>query len=147
MAFKFISAAMAIYICEFLCEPQYNYRIRCIFEDDKNLFTDQVWTCDIMNTYQAIKDGKDTLDLQYFDGTGYTCDICRCEISRYEWMYHCTAEHSHDYCLSCIYSIISQHKEMKQFINDCLLDLLNADCIEQIITFCMGTVTKFDITN
>ena len=98
--FKFISTAMSIYICEFLCSPQHNYRIECIFDDEKNLFSNQVWVYDIDYTYREIKIGKDTLDIQFFDGSGYSCDICRAEISRYDWMYHCTAEHSHDYCLS-----------------------------------------------
>ena len=151
--FKSISKAMSTYICEFLCSPNHNYRIECAFEDGTNLFTNQSWIFDIHYTYEQIKQGIDTLELQSFDGSGFTCDICRCETSRYDWMYHCVAEHSHDYCASCIYSIISQYKEMKEFLNECLDDLLlNEDSVDKylidnIVAFCVGKVSKFEITS
>merc|ERR1712228_91433 len=140
---KFIASLLSTFVCQFLYESDYNYRIECVFEDGMHLFMDQVWTYDIYTTFAEIQDGKETLDLQWFGGTGYTCDICRCEASRYEFMYHCLADDNHGFCVSCIYSMILQHDEMKSFINECLDNLLNADCIEEIVAFCLGKVRKF----
>ena len=142
--FRYIGNLIATFIVNMLYEKEYNYRIMCIFEDANYLFVEQLWTYDISLTYKQIQKGKDTVDLQDFEGTGYTCDICRCEISRYDYMFHCKSDIDiHDYCISCVDAIILQYNQMKKFIDNCLNEQLNDDCIDQIVTFCVGKVNKF----
>lgn len=140
--FKFLTSTMTVCICEFLCEQNFNYRVRCLF-DSNDLIMQQVWVRDIEKTRNEILEGKDTLDLQNFDVTGFTCDICRCEASRYEFMYHCQSEDSHAFCISCMYQLIIQHQDMQQFIHQCLCKQLTVDCIDEIVTFCLGKIAKF----
>ena len=140
--FKFLTSTMTINICEFLCEQDFNYRVQCLF-DSNDLMMQQIWIRDIEKTRNEILEGKDTLDLQNFNVTGFTCDICRCEASRYEYMYHCGCDDSHAFCISCMYHLIIQHQDMQQFLRQCLYEELTVDCIDEIVTFCLGKIVRF----
>eukprot|EP01084_Bolivina_argentea_P090845 163600_1 len=141
--FKSILSLVSSHICEFLCKYDYNYRVMCMLNDEHDLFVQQIWQYAVLKQFNDIKNGLPTADIQDFSGTGYSCSICRCELSRYEFMFFCPNSR-HGYCVSCMYSFILQHNEMKIFLYECLDELLNEDCIEQVVTFCVGKVIKYN---
>eukprot|EP00484_Ammonia_sp_Unknown_P030040 CAMPEP_0197025016 /NCGR_PEP_ID=MMETSP1384-20130603/5460_1 /TAXON_ID=29189 /ORGANISM="Ammonia sp." /LENGTH=364 /DNA_ID=CAMNT_0042453493 /DNA_START=131 /DNA_END=1225 /DNA_ORIENTATION=- len=98
---------------------------------------------------------------------GYTCDLCRVELNWYEFVYHCKCDEQwhggsedgtfsyhqkfdvlrmpdsepfvHDFCVTCIYAVVSMYQEMTKYLKQCLKDL-NDDCIAEIVSFCCGKV-------
>ena len=99
-----------------------------------------------MKSYENYRDGLDTAAPQKcWDYGGFSCDLCRCEVRYFEYMWHCgNKEHVHDLCLSCMYSNLQQYKEMKKFLVGVLDKVVNRDIIEEIVVFCVGKVNKFD---
>ena len=66
----------------------------------------------------------------------------------FEYMWHCKhkeVEQRHAFCLDCIYSMIQQYHQMEQFLGDLLLDVVNMDCVTEIVAYCVGKVKKFHI--
>eukprot|EP01084_Bolivina_argentea_P163785 284875_1 len=143
--YEFMNKIIAMNIYYFLFDQSYSYRIQCVF-GNSFLFYEEQWKYHILRTYNALKKGNMSMqEVQGSrDGFGYTCDICRVELSWYDYMYHCGCEHQHDFCLTCIHSIMQQHKEMKEFLSGILNKIINDDCIQEILTFCVGNVIEFD---
>eukprot|EP01084_Bolivina_argentea_P218149 370251_1 len=145
--FNSMAHFVAICIAEFLWSYEYNYKIQCIFDTDY-LMLNQVWLASILRYYEDARHGRDVdfeYGLQGFECIGYTCDICRIEVSWYDLAYKCDSDEEDVFCLSCIHSMVVQHKQMKQLLSLLLTDVVNDDCIEQIVTFCVGKVIKFDV--
>ena len=140
---KFVGAWMARKIHSFLFSVDHQYRIGCVF-DGHNLFVDEQWEFMVDRTFKAIREGLDTVDLQEsWNYWGYTCDICRVELSYFETAYHCECQHKHDFCITCIHSMVQQHQELQTFMTGILNDELNANCIQEIVAFTVGHVLKF----
>ena len=56
-------------------------------------------------------------------------------------MYHCDMkEHGHDFCINCIQSLTTQYSEMKPILMELLSDILDGNCIDEIVTYCVGKV-------
>ena len=148
----FMGNLIAMNIYEFMHAPEYEYRVQCLF-DSKRLFNDKQWRYHILRNYNYIKKGMRMNQIQNFPSRDniYSCDICRCVSGCYEYMYHCdmdhSGEHGHDFCLSCIHALKTQYYEIKPFLMKLLSDILDSNCINEIVTYCVGTVIKFDVSN
>ena len=134
---QFIPDNVAIDIYEFLYKPMYNYRINCIF-DGAEMFGMKQWQYIVDRTIDCYKTGIDTTAPQdTWICTGYSCDICRCEVSPFEYMWHCKDEqHKHDFCLSCVHHMVQQYYQMQTFLSDILDGVVNKDIIEEIVVLC-----------
>eukprot|EP01084_Bolivina_argentea_P254895 428628_1 len=150
----FLCQSMAFNIYELLYLPEFNYHVKCPF-DGNELFCRQQWSFYLNANINAIQKG---LEIAYNDiqdswqsGSGYSCDICRLEMSYYEFMYHsdtgngqCT-DVQHDYCLSCVHSIIKQYCQLKPFLLELLRNELDdVCCVDEIVSYCIGKVIRFD---
>ena len=134
---------VAVHIYEFLFDKKYNYRINCVF-DDTELFYQRLWPFHIGKTLTNTQNGVNTQNV--WDCMGYSCDICRVEVRYFEYMWNCTnPDQYHGYCLSCTYSMVQQHDEMQDFLEEILDGVINRDCIEEIVVFCVGKINKFRI--
>eukprot|EP01084_Bolivina_argentea_P115668 205655_1 len=139
---SFFGNLVSINIYQFVFEKEYNYRIKCLF-DDYILFCVQQWSFEIGRTIKKIKMGKEFKNPQTnHDSFGYSCDICRVETSWYEYVYICKCE-EHAFCLSCIHSNVMQYKQMKPLISDILNGVLDDNTVEVIVMFCVGKVRQF----
>ena len=142
--FKHMSSLVAMNVFGYLYAPQYSHRIQCVF-GDSYLFVEEQWKYHIWRTIMEIRNGTEMHEIQSSrSGFGYTCDICRVELSWYEMMYHCECCHQHDFCVSCIHSIMDQHDEMKRFISGILKNEIDDDCIQEIVAYCVGKVIQFE---
>ena len=142
----YIPMSVATHVYEFLYEKKYYYRWNCIF-DGFDMIYDEMWPFKIMENYNSYKNGNGTVAAQNsWDNLGYSCDLCRCEVRYFEFMWHCkNKSHQHDLCLSCIYSTFQQYKEMQSFLFEILQDVVNQDIIQDIVSCCVGKVHKFDL--
>lgn len=150
---EYLSNFVSVMIYKCLYRSKYNYRIECIFDDQELLYESQ-WKYHTQKTLYALKKGIETSEIQArWNCTGYSCDLCRIEVSYYEFMYHCDDgcddkrygwQHKHDFCVSCVYALLSQFKEMKPFLTEMLKSVLNDHCIDEIVAFCVGKIIKFD---
>eukprot|EP01084_Bolivina_argentea_P187742 323325_1 len=144
---KSFSRIITCYIFEYLYCKEYNYRIQCIY-DEYYLFIEQQWKYYIFIHYENLKNGgENSGDVQQLhDFIGYTCDLCRVEVCQFDFMYHCDCNenNSHDFCVSCVHSLVLQNNEMKQLLYGILIDIIDDDCIDQIVMFCVGNVIQFD---
>ena len=142
--FGFMASEISMEIYGFLFEKQYNYRIGCMLGNDGILFYEKQWRYHVLRTLKNLRNGVKMNKVQNArDAFGYTCDICRSEISWYEIMYHCTCTHQHDFCVTCIHSMLQQYEEMKQLISKIMRNVIDDDCIGEIVSFCVGKVNKF----
>ena len=142
-----IPQSVAVYIYGFLFIEQYNHRVCCIF-DGKEMLYEKQWAYDIEATRKDYINGRDpgtdNVQESWDPHRGYSCDICRVELSYFEYMWHCTnTEHKHDFCLTCIHSMVEQYTEMQEFLMEILEGVVNKDCVEQIVVFCVGKINKF----
>ena len=149
---KVLGMMVGTNIYKFLFDIDYNYKIQCVY-GYSYLYYDQQWKYHILRQFNEIRKKTKMYDLQDSrNRLGYTCDICRVELNWYEFVYHCKCNvnnnnindynHAHDYCISCIHSIMMMYNEMKKYISNCIY-ILDDDCIEEIVTFCVGKVVKF----
>ena len=140
-----IAKSVALEIWKLLFEPQFYHRVQCIY-DGYDLFDSEQWAFEVNKTISDHLDGIDCRDLQNsWDAFGYSCDICRIDVTFFDYMWHCkNGDHRHDFCLDCIHSIIKQYDQMQEFLCGILKSELNKDCIEQIVIYCVGRVIKFD---
>ena len=124
-----------------------------VTDGDDGLLYESQWRYHIEKTYLAHKRGMEVSELQSrWNGTGYSCDLCRIELSYYEFMYHCQDyddnhqcnKQKHDFCVSCVYAILCQYNQMKPFLAEMLKNVLNDHCIDEIVAFCVGKIIKFD---
>ena len=110
------------------------------------MFVEEQWRYSVNRHYRCIRDGLETVDLQdTWNFWGYTCDICRVELSYFEMMYHCRcvqSPHKHDICITCIHSIVLQQQDIATFLAGILADELDRNCIQQIIDFYVGYFTE-----
>ena len=135
---------VGLIICQFLFTPQYNYRIHCMF-DGKEMFNELQWKYNVERTIEDYKEGRDAIAAQDgWDGTGYSCDMCRVEVSYFEYMWHCK-DMEHDFCLTCVHSLVQQYNQLQDYLVDILDHILSQDIILEIVSFCTGKVNKFDI--
>ena len=143
---QLIPDSIAVRIYGFLFHPQYNYRVNCIFDGDE-MFAGEQWEYYVRRTIDDFKNGVDANDVQdAWLCTGYSCDICRCEVRYYEWMWHCkNRKCKHDFCLSCVNYMVQQYYQMKQLLVDILKGVVNRDIIEEIVVFSVGKVNKFNV--
>ena len=144
---QFMASFMAMNILQFLFPSEYNYRFGCALGKSE-LRLDQIWSICIDDHYGAIQRGEHVTDLQHdrFCGVGYSCNICRMELNWYEYAYHCKCDSdmTHEFCISCIHSMLDQYEKMKPFMSQLLMDVLDKNCIETIVVFCVGKVARFD---
>lgn len=145
--FKYLNQAISTEIYKFLYEEEYNYRFRCLFCSDSHyLHLKPQWSYHLKNNLLAMRKGKDVSDIQNaWECTGYSCDLCRIELSYFEYVYHCDNQigDEHDYCLLCIDTLITQYNQMKPFIVQILKNKLDNHCIDEIVTCCVGKVIQF----
>ena len=141
---------LAINVCMYLVQrKEYDYRVQCIYCDNF-LNLDEHWRYYLERIHQERLQGIEVyeaqeahLDTDYSDSLGFSCDICRVEVNMYDNMYNCSKDNkSHDFCISCIYGIIVEYQEMKRFLADILQDVVNNDCLEEILSFCVGRIIK-----
>eukprot|EP01084_Bolivina_argentea_P253521 425875_1 len=142
-----MSVSMCIYIFEFLYCSKYYHRINCIF-DGCDMIHEMQWPYYVGKHIENVQKGIETADAQIvWECGGYSCDLCRIEVKYFEYMWHCdNGDHEHDFCLSCIHSVLQQFYEMKNFIIELLDGVINRDCVEEIIAFCVGKVNTFDVS-
>ena len=142
---KWIPMLISSEIYGFLFSAGFNHRVNCVF-DGEELYHGQQWSYKVKATYDDYKQGIDCLDAQdCWEAVGYSCDICRCEVSLLEFMWHCQdKECTHDFCLSCVHSMVQQYDEMQRFLMEILNDTLNKDIVEEIVKLCVGGVNKFN---
>ena len=143
---EFIPNSVAVYVYGYLFMERYNLRMNCAF-DGKELFYEEMWPYDVRRTMEDQEKGMEICDLQEsWDWMGYSCDLCRVEVRYFETMWHCkNKDHVHDYCLSCIHSMVQQYNEMNEFLIELLDGVVNKDCIKEIVVFCVGKVNRFDV--
>lgn len=148
---KVLGNMVATNIYKFLFDINYNsHRIQCVYGNgsaNSYLYYDQQWKYHILRQFLEHKNATSIMQplQEARNRLGYTCDICRIELNWYEFVYHCNCDHSiftHDYCITCIHAIMNMYIEMKKYISSCIQNL-NDDCIEEIVTFCVGKVVKF----
>ena len=139
--FKFMWSWMAMNIHSFLFSPDYEYRIGCV-SDSCQLNAEWLWQYDLrraLGNSEACEDADIQGNWEYLpDYVGYTCDICRVEMSWFEMAYYCEPGNDHHFCVSCLHSMIQQHTEINALITG-----LFQNCIQEILTFCFGNVLKF----
>ena len=141
-----IAKSVAVQVYKLLFEPEFYHRVGCIF-DGEEMFNSEQWTFEVNKTISDYQEGIDCRELQKsWDAFGYSCDICRIDVTFFDFMWHCKRHHNdrHDFCLSCIHSIIQQYNQMQEFLYGILRDQMNKDCIEQIVICCVGKVVKFN---
>ena len=112
------------HVCLYLVKKDYNYMIDGIFLHGP------------LQLYYPCHYSKDK----------YICIICQSEISLYGYFfakkykpYDCA------YCLSCIYSVVMQCEQLEPILMEILKEELNDNCIDEIVSFCVGKINKFDI--
>ena len=138
-------------IYQYLYRPEYIYRVNCLFheEDNHELFCGESMPFHVKLTLEDQEQGLEVVKLQEcWTMMGYACEICRVEIGYFEYMWHCKHEKvpdRHAYCLTCVHSMVQQYNEMEQFLADLLLDIVDMDCIIEIVAYCVGKVKKFEI--
>lgn len=83
-------------------------------------------------------------DSSTMDGRYQICDVCSITVDQFEYIYHCSTkmEDRHDICLNCMYSMIKQSNELNNLLIDILMDNVNNDCIDVIVSFVVGKVVK-----
>eukprot|EP01084_Bolivina_argentea_P009964 18590_1 len=138
---------ISINICDFLYNRQYNYNIQCIF-DETYFDIEQTWKYVLLNDYKQIKKQCNLESIQSIrDCLGYSCNICRVNMNWSDYIFYCNCSKRHDVCISCVHSLMLQHNAMKPFISKLLIDKLNANCIEEIVSFCVAKMNTFYINN
>ena len=133
---QLIPDSIGIRIYGFLFDPEYNYRINCIF-DGYEMFGGEQWPYYVRRSINDLKNGVDVNGSQNaWLCTGYSCDICRCEVRYFEWMWHCRNKKcKHDFCLSCVNYMVQQYYQMQELLVDILDDVVNRDIVEVIAVF------------
>eukprot|EP01083_Nonionella_stella_P028858 79541_1 len=142
-----IPELLSLYICECLYPPEYDLRVRCTL-GDTHLKCDQEWRwrlrhnkrfgCEYMNGVKSIN--------------GFICNICNVFTKWNEFVFVCSCdlpESIHDvhvFCLSCVHSQYTERNTMKPLISAFLYDVLDDNCIEEIVAFCFGECRTFDMT-
>ena len=132
---------LAINIHQYLFSPDYNHRIQCVM-GNTNVFRYYPWSHANKKKWCFPPD-------EYWDNDGYSCDICQMELDWFQYAFRCDCSTgsviraNHGYCVSCIDSIMMQYNELKPFISQLLTDILDDQCIEEIVAFCVGKVIVF----
>merc|ERR1712228_15788 len=132
-----ISTCIALNVYEYLFSADYHYRFKCLLGNSQ-LFLEQQWKYAV----------SQTLTKYQIEDVAYSCDLCRKEFSLFEYAYHCKCKKvDHDFCISCIHSVLMQCNEMKPFLMQLLKEQLDDHCIEEIVEFCVGKAIRFDHDN
>eukprot|EP01083_Nonionella_stella_P178002 627530_1 len=138
-----MASLISTYICQCLYAPDYTYRFECLF-CNTFLFSNNQWEFSIAEYAHQIQNGIQMTEIQRArDCMGYSCDICRVELSWYEISYHCYGRPRHDFCVSCVHSLLTQQSEMKAYLSQILNGRVTDDCILEIVKFCAGNVQRF----
>eukprot|EP01084_Bolivina_argentea_P171516 297145_1 len=155
---EYRSDLIATYVHQFLFAADFRYRIECLLGNTM-LYMVTPWNDVIQSTIIQNNDDSDANVIaefpseQFLDNGRYTCDICNIEIDWFEYVYACNCEVSdifgedHVFCIACIYSVIIQYKQLKPFLCELLKQVINDDCIEQIVAFCVGRIVECETQN
>eukprot|EP01083_Nonionella_stella_P003206 9149_1 len=78
---------------------------------------------------------------------GGECCICKIPIYLNEFLFVCDCEDDigfQQYCVWCVQSMMVQYRSIKSLLYEFLNDILDGDCIQQIVMFCAGKVESVD---
>eukprot|EP01084_Bolivina_argentea_P110766 197715_1 len=143
--FEYMCIFVATNIYRFVYCVDYNYRIDCML-DSGHLFHDNAWLDNVKRNFGLQMKDKHSYNVRECDLSrsvmGYSCDICRIEINWYDFVFSCRGDDDHAFCMSCIHSILMQYNEIKPFIYELLKDILDDNCVEVIVAFCVGKIVK-----
>ena len=110
-------------ICEYLFEPEFEYKIGCLLCKDNGY-------CQMMNIKQ-------------FEDVDYSCDLCCVNISEWSWVYECGND-EHHYCVYCADQVVKLHDELNEILMNVLEGELISNCIEMITDYTVGVVRIID---
>lgn len=136
---KYIAKNVMEY-CSDIQHGEYNL-VKCIMECDHGFMRlVNVWNNSVRNSILLQNSGIKYNDIQ-MDRT-YSCDLCGIEISKYDYIYTCNTSllDRHFFCLRCVWNMVKQHNELTVYLKQYLKDYLYDVCIEEISSFCVGTV-------
>ena len=71
----------------------------------------------------------------------YTCDWCLCFIDEFDFVFQCSGAQDlerHDYCMSCVGTVITMTQELNVFLKEILRTQLVPDCIRCIVDHAIG---------
>eukprot|EP01084_Bolivina_argentea_P186237 321056_1 len=146
MEATYISRIISVGICEYLLpiDRDYKLRICCLKEsNDGTMKLISVWH-DLLLAYMKGHE-SDIVDMDYLDDIEegcYSCEICQVQLHEYDWKYICNESitDQHHICITCIYNIIKQYKQLNKLLKNILMVVMNDDCITEIVSFLIGIV-------
>merc|ERR1712228_574032 len=132
---------------QFVFASEYRHVFGCPL-GKSDLFLEQSRTNAIYHHHEAFKEDGLVTDIQndWLYGVGFSCNICRIAMNWNDYLFscQCDCEMSHEFCVSCVHSILIQYGEMKPFMTEILKDVLDNDSIELIVAYCVGKVLRFN---
>ena len=134
---------MTTHVLSYLFDKDYHYRIQC-FLGDTVLKMLNPWWDDMESRIKKARNGEEVrTDLyEIWKDYKWSCDICRVEISWYEYAFGC---YEGDwFCMTCIHTIVMQYNQLKPFLMKILEKELIQSCIVEIVEFCVAKVDRFD---
>ena len=145
--FKYMARFVSKNVCDFIMESDVGcrWKIGCLREStDGNMKLNAVRS-DIINArILGLKANIDGIASYDIDSVVSFCDICRLEMSEFDWRYNCKLDvtNRHDVCMQCAYNVVKQHIQLKDLLFPLLEKELNNDCIQEIAAFVVGSVVQ-----
>eukprot|EP00485_Elphidium_margaritaceum_P007354 CAMPEP_0202686464 /NCGR_PEP_ID=MMETSP1385-20130828/2236_1 /ASSEMBLY_ACC=CAM_ASM_000861 /TAXON_ID=933848 /ORGANISM="Elphidium margaritaceum" /LENGTH=586 /DNA_ID=CAMNT_0049341041 /DNA_START=16 /DNA_END=1776 /DNA_ORIENTATION=+ len=141
---RFVSAN----VCEYLLDTEhdrFNWKISCLRDSHDGRMQLNAVRSDIIRTrIEGIQHNIDGMGSYDIDNIIGFCDLCRLEITDYDWRFNCDQHmtNKHDICMTCAYNIVNQYEQLHTLLFTLLAQQLNNDCIQQLTNFVTGTVVK-----
>ena len=134
-------------VCDYLISgsDQFKWKLGCLRDSSDGKMELNAVRSDIINArIEGLKAGIDGMNKYDIDCVIGFCDICRLEISEYDWRYNCEQHitNKHDVCMTCAYNVINQYIQFNRLLHPLLEKSLNDDCIQEITSFVVGSVVK-----
>lgn len=150
---KYIARFIGKNVCEFLMNndndyqslDRFKWKIMCLRESNDGKMKLNPVRRDIINArICGLKDKIDKMNLYDIDNIIGFCDLCRLEISDYDFRFNCDQHitNKHDICITCTYNCLNQYIQLNHLLYPLLKNQLNDDCIQQITNFVVGSIVK-----
>eukprot|EP01083_Nonionella_stella_P097869 275164_1 len=138
-------------ICTYLFDAQFCYHVDCLQGNHGVtgvLQLSNLRVRDIKSDYEMLMAGVEhmSIALDSFDNIEYACNVCRCALREWDYVYSCCTkqweenQQMHDYCLFCVHNVIQLNKELAQLLKDILRNTIDMDCIQTIVHYMIGRV-------
>eukprot|EP01084_Bolivina_argentea_P208934 356028_1 len=133
-------------IFEYLYSNEFVYKLDCLVDGTHGVLElSNLRVKDIQNDYNMLIHGVDNaqVDINSFDNIQYHCDCCRGLLSEWDYVYSCFTNDwgdMHDFCLLCVDTIIQLNKQLGKLLMDILKDIINVDCVKEIVNYVIGRV-------